>query len=85
VQVYEEALQSVPSARMYELYAEFLIGNLEHDDEQLESDDLASGQMSACSHCTNAPKQPVLRVRHSHKVTQAFYCGWGMWIWLEKL
>lgn len=34
---------------MYELYAEFLIGNLEHDDEQLESDDLASenGQMSA--------------------------------------
>lgn len=32
-QVYEEALQSVPSARMYELYAEFLIENLEHDDE----------------------------------------------------
>jgi U3 small nucleolar RNA-associated protein 6 len=31
--VYEEALESVPSARMYELYAEFLIENLEHDDE----------------------------------------------------
>lgn len=33
---------------MYELYAEFLIGNLEHDDEHLEVDDLASekGQVS---------------------------------------
>lgn len=38
-QVYEEALQSIPSARMYELYAEFLIDNLEHDDELLEVDD----------------------------------------------
>ncbi|KAG0595028.1 hypothetical protein M758_UG132500 [Ceratodon purpureus] len=46
--VYDEALQSVNSARMYEHYAEFLIGNLEYDDEHLEADDLASenGQMS---------------------------------------
>lgn len=46
--MYEEALQSVPSARMYELYAEFLIANLERDDELLEVDDLTSkrGQIS---------------------------------------
>lgn len=41
---------------MYELYADFLIGNLEHDDEQLETDDLASenGQLSTLDQSAEA-------------------------------
>jgi len=56
-QVYEEALQSVPSGRMYELYAEFLIDNLEHDDDELlEFNDLAGekGQISTLDQSAEA-------------------------------
>lgn len=44
--VYEEGLQSVSSARMYELYADFLINNLEHDDEQIEADQSSDGSQN---------------------------------------
>lgn len=46
MQVYEEGLQSVSSARMYELYADFLINNLEHDDEQIEADQSSDGSQN---------------------------------------
>ncbi|KAG0606612.1 hypothetical protein M758_9G154900 [Ceratodon purpureus] len=65
--VYDEALQSVNSARMYELYAEFLIGNLECDDQHLEADDLASenGQTSTLDQSAKTLLKLYIRAKAS--------------------